>query len=108
MKVASIDTRMYVSCVPILLETTFVSRKYEGDIYCSVIASAIPFEPSLIRQLHKQSAREQLRGSLYDTEAEEWWGGCQERAAAGPTCTDTVLSHVQNSMQQHFLFDAMT
>jgi len=52
LKVASIDTRMYVSCVLILLETTCVRCKYEGDIYCSVVtASATLFEPNLIRQL---------------------------------------------------------
>ena len=75
LKVACIETRLYVSCVLILLETTCVSCKYEGDIYCSVVtASSTSFEPNLIRQLHKTPAREQLKEIWYNTEAEEWWG----------------------------------
>jgi hypothetical protein len=52
LKVANIDTRMYVSCVLILLKTICVRCQYEGDIYCSVVtASATLFELNLIRQL---------------------------------------------------------
>jgi hypothetical protein len=57
MKVASIDRGMYVSHILILLETTCVSCKYEGDIYSSVTASATPFERNLNRVLHKMGAR---------------------------------------------------
>jgi len=102
LKVASIDTRMYVSCVPILSETTCVSCKYEGVVYCSVTASATPLEPNLIRQLHKRAAGEQLKGSIYNTEAEEWWGVRNRRQQAPRVLALYCLTHVQNSLQQHF------
>jgi hypothetical protein len=107
LKVASIDTRMCVSCVFILLETTCVSCKYEGDIYCRVVtASATPFEPNLIRKLHKTATREQLKGSLYNTEEEEWWGARNGRQQAPRVLALYCLIQVQNSLQQHFCLTA--
>jgi len=54
------------------------------------------------------AAREQFKGSLYNIEAEEWWGARNGRQKVPRVLALYFLTHVQNSLQQPFLFDTMT